>query len=82
MTIKMSMREYNAFDYNEGICIACKETADGVEPDAENYECAACGEKKVFGLEQAVIIGHIEIIEDDDDEEDEDSDREDIAELH
>ena len=39
-------------DDGGGICIACHEVADGfVEPDAEGYECDACGAFKVCGAE-------------------------------
>ena len=41
---------------DEGICICCGETQSGVEPDAENYECESCGERGVFGAEQALIM--------------------------
>lgn len=31
----------------EGICTACGEEAEGVEPDAENHPCEHCGENAV-----------------------------------
>lgn len=34
---------------NPGFCKACGAEADGCEPDAEGYECEACGEHEVFG---------------------------------
>lgn len=52
-------KEYS--DDNMGVCLACDELQSGCEPDAENYECESCGEPKVFGLEQALIIGQIDI---------------------
>jgi hypothetical protein len=39
-----------------GFCLACGAEASGVEPDAGNYECEACGEKQVFGAEQILIM--------------------------
>ena len=36
-------------------------TRDMVEPDAENYSCEACGEDEVFGVEQLLIRGELEI---------------------
>ena len=39
-----------------GFCIACGASADGVEPDAEHYECEACGEAAVYGAEQLLLI--------------------------
>lgn len=43
-------------DDNLGICLACGEVAEGVEPDAENYRCEYCGERRVFGAEQALLV--------------------------
>lgn len=40
---------------NPGFCIACGEEAEGCEPDARNYECESCGERKVFGAEWLMI---------------------------
>jgi hypothetical protein len=31
---------------SQGFCLACGEIADGVEPDAERYECECCGKEK------------------------------------
>lgn len=48
----------------DGLCISCLEWTNGdVEPDAENYKCDSCGESKVMGAEQAMMCGHIEIVE-------------------
>ncbi len=46
----------SSFDLSmPGICIACGEDADTVEPDAENYECEHCGESQVFGVERILV---------------------------
>jgi hypothetical protein len=42
-----------------GFCIACGERSEGVEPDAREYECEACGASKVYGAEELVIMGHL-----------------------
>lgn len=44
-----------------GVCLECEEFQESVEPDACNYKCENCGEKKVFGLEEALIMGEIDI---------------------
>lgn len=44
-------RRLNSLD-NPGFCTACGAEADGCEPDAEHYECEACGEHQVFGAEE------------------------------
>jgi hypothetical protein len=35
------------------------------EPDAEEYECPCCGSDSVYGIEECVIRGWIEVTEDD-----------------
>ena len=40
---------------NPGFCIACGVEADGCEPDARDYECAACGKQAVFGCEELLL---------------------------
>ena len=43
-----------------GICLSCGEIQyGGVEPDARSYPCEACGEKEVYGLEEALLMGRI-----------------------
>jgi hypothetical protein len=40
----------------DGLCIACGDRPDHwVEPDIEKGKCEACGEFRVYGLEQLVI---------------------------
>jgi hypothetical protein len=52
-------------DEGVGICLACgdlNQSEDGwVEPDARNYPCAACGAKRVMGLDEALIAGRINL---------------------
>lgn len=42
-------------DDNTGICKVCGNEQQGVEPDARNYICEACGAPEVFGAEQILI---------------------------
>lgn len=51
-----NMQEMNELD-TTGFCLACGADAPGVEPDARRYVCEACGQPKVFGLEELAIIG-------------------------
>jgi predicted RNA-binding Zn-ribbon protein involved in translation (DUF1610 family) len=44
-------------DDNLGFCIACGAEAYCVEPDAREYECESCGEHKVYGAEECLIMG-------------------------
>jgi hypothetical protein len=48
---------------NMGYCARCREfTTDGVEPDAEWYECEECGCPTVCGAEMALIMGLIVVL--------------------
>ncbi len=38
-----------------GFCLACGADAEGVEPDAVEYVCEACGEPKVYGCDELLI---------------------------
>jgi hypothetical protein len=48
-----------------GVCLSCGDYDEyaGCEPDAEHYECSACGEKQLFGLDQALLLGKIQIVD-------------------
>lgn len=58
-----------ARDSYAGFCTECKKITneEGVEPDAENYECEECGSPAVIGVENALIQGLIDASSDDDD---------------
>jgi hypothetical protein len=43
-------------DEYEGICLACGEDAQGVEPDARKYECESCGAEKVYGCQELLLM--------------------------
>ena len=61
--ITIDESEYKeACDNYQGICLACEELQDECEPDAENYTCESCGADQVYGIEQALLIGELEII--------------------
>lgn len=64
----VTMDEVEA-DENEGICVVCGNRQRGCEPDAEKYECEDCGEREVYGLEQAVLCGLVNVVSDGDEEE-------------
>jgi hypothetical protein len=54
VTIEQVMEAIESGEY-AGFCLACGEQADGVEPDARNYLCESCGQRKVFGAEELLI---------------------------
>jgi hypothetical protein len=43
-------------DHNLGFCIECGAEAEGVEPDACEYECEACGTMAVYGAEELLMM--------------------------
>lgn len=47
-------RSFRSLD-NPGFCLACGAEVEGVEPDAREYECEACGEPQVFGAEELLL---------------------------
>jgi hypothetical protein len=42
---------------NPGFCLACGEEQEGCEPDAREYECECCGEAKVYGAQEILLMG-------------------------
>ena len=44
-----------------GMCFKCGELAEGVELDAAGYKCYSCREMKVYGLENAMLLGRIQL---------------------
>lgn len=63
----MEMTEDDFRDYRnsyDGYCTVCNDVTryGGTEPDAENYECHECGAMTAMGIENAMIMGHIEIV--------------------
>ena len=43
-----------------GFCLACGAQQYGCEPDARNYVCEVCGDRKVFGASELVVMGLVE----------------------
>lgn len=41
---------------NPGFCIACGAEVFGVEPDAREYTCEACGTPGVYGAEELQFL--------------------------
>ena len=47
-----------AVENNEGFCLACGEISEsGVEMDASGYHCDSCGQDKVEGAGNILIMG-------------------------
>ena len=63
---KRTVFTVSADDFHEGsmgICLECGELAYGVEPDARGYVCESCDASAVHGLEEALIMGRIDVDE-------------------
>jgi hypothetical protein len=48
---------------DKGFCVYCGDEAWGVEPDARKYECESCEKRGVFGAEELLVMGYIQIAE-------------------
>jgi hypothetical protein len=59
---RITLEQYQAYgDDYAGFCVECGTFADdGIEPDAREYECDVCGERKVFGLQELLIMGLVD----------------------
>lgn len=68
--MKLTVNQYmSAQDNYEGYCTSCDLlTRDSTEPDAENYNCPECEEHTVMGVDNALMMGLIEIDDEADDE--------------
>lgn len=54
----ISMSEFDELYRSDGgLCVECGEEAYGVEPDARELICRACGALGVYGAEQLLIEG-------------------------
>ena len=53
----ISEEEYlEASESNQGFCVNCQQfTHDFAEPDARRYKCPECGQKQVYGAEEALL---------------------------
>ena len=60
--VSMGIEEYlELANSDTGWCVACGTEAYGVEPDAREYTCENCGDNSVYGLEELMLIGLLEI---------------------
>ena len=55
LTPKRLMAAVEADD-NLGFCLACGAEHDGLEPDARRRTCEECGQPRVFGAEEILIM--------------------------
>jgi predicted RNA-binding Zn-ribbon protein involved in translation (DUF1610 family) len=55
VTLEQIIAAIESAEYR-GFCLACGIEVDGVEPDARRYACDACGERRVYGAEEVLIM--------------------------
>lgn len=54
----ISIEEYEELrEEYVGFCIECGAERDSCEPDARGYKCDECGNPKVYGIEELLIMG-------------------------
>lgn len=60
--ITLSEDQYRSLvSEDAGFCVACGEECGPVEPDARGYTCESCDEPEVYGLEELLMMGKVEI---------------------
>lgn len=52
--LEAAKRELVSLD-NPGLCLACGEEAESVEPDARRLKCECCDERAVYGAEELLL---------------------------
>jgi len=61
---KMSEKAFQALDNDYcGLCVGCGETAYECEPDARGYQCEGCQAKRVYGIQELLLMSFIELID-------------------
>jgi hypothetical protein len=62
--IKMTEEQFNAGrEANAGFCTGCGAERGECEPDADGYPCEECGDDKVQGIENLLVMAEIEIVD-------------------
>lgn len=58
------MTEDQYLEYEDrmvGLCRNCGAERECTEPDARHYPCEECGKKQVFGIQELMLMGLIEL---------------------
>ncbi len=68
-TVQLSESVYIRMVYgagSPGVCLSCGDVDEyaGCEPDARGYECPQCEARTLYGLEEALTMGHLDITDD------------------
>ena len=68
MVKSIRIRQSDLYQCSEdyvGFCLACGEQNGPVEPDARRYECEACEKPMVYGFDELMLMGAINVVADD-----------------
>lgn len=58
----MSLEEFeDSRNSYMGYCLNCGNSCFDVEPDASRYPCEICESHQVYGIEELLIMGRLEI---------------------
>lgn len=55
-TLEEAVRESMFGEESPGYCTLCGCRVEGVEPDAVEYTCPACGRPSVYGAEEIMLV--------------------------
>lgn len=75
--VEMTEGEYHSLVFGDGtpgFCLACGSDCVDCEPDARRRKCEGCGERRVYGIEELMVMGKITLIEPGEDDYDEGAD--------
>ncbi len=66
LPVNITQQEYQEAEENmTGLCLTCCAFTYGdTEPDAEEYPCDECGCNSVQGIQNALVEGNVNIVED------------------
>jgi hypothetical protein len=60
----MTEKEYrDMVNENGGFCTKCHCEHYGIEPDAIKYHCEDCNNNAVYGIEELLVMGQVDIID-------------------
>ncbi|HTF45276.1 MAG TPA: hypothetical protein VK641_15320 [Terriglobales bacterium] len=61
----LTVAEMSHYQFNSGtgFCLACGAENDGVDPDCLRGECEVCEAKKVYGIEELMVMGLVNLVD-------------------
>ena len=67
---EMTEDEYRDYeDSGVGLCLHCGNERSCCEPDACRYNCEVCEEKQVYGVPELLLMGKIDLVEEEGEDE-------------